>query len=237
MWMWMSVWAAPPGHVCVLTFSLPCFPVSPLSMIHRFLRPFSLHPIDGFQSYLNFKVLMRCSGGQGSALLTYRLYKVTIREVGEKKSRSIYQDVLLYFFYPSQRRWFYFSENPLNSDQVRWLLSLETQELSHHNRYKWTLKRGAWGRLMVFSEFFFLLLFKHHKIILLKWFQIENTRILLHKHSWFNYRWPDSYCAIKLFLPVCPLLHTSTQVWTIQISTIISLKAVLILVIFCATLW
>lgn len=50
--------------------------------------------------------------------------------------QSIYQDVLLYFFYPSQRRWFYFSENPLNSDQVRWLLSLETQELSGHNRYK-----------------------------------------------------------------------------------------------------
>lgn len=67
-------------------------------------------------------------------------------------SRSIYQDVLLYFFYPSQRRWFYFSENPLNSDQVRWLLSLETQELSHHNRYKWwTLKCGSGGLLMVFS--------------------------------------------------------------------------------------
>lgn len=96
MWMWMSVWAAPSGHVCVLTFSLPCFPVSPLSMIHRFLRPFSLHPIDGFQSYLNFKVLMRCSSGQGSALLTYRLYKVTVRE-GEKKPEHLSGCIALLF--------------------------------------------------------------------------------------------------------------------------------------------
>lgn len=82
MWMRMSVWAVPSGHVCVLTFSTPCFPVSPLSMIHRFLRPFSLHPIDGFQSYLNFKVLMHFSSGRGSALLTYRLYKVTVKGGG-----------------------------------------------------------------------------------------------------------------------------------------------------------
>lgn len=52
-------------------------------MIHRFLRPFSLHPIDGFQSYLNFKVLMHFSGGRCSALFTYRLHKVTVREGGE----------------------------------------------------------------------------------------------------------------------------------------------------------
>lgn len=96
MWMWMSVWAVPSGHVCVLTFSLPCFPVSPLSMIHRFLRPFSLHPIDGFQSYLNFKVLMRFSSGQGSALLTYRLYKVTVRE-GEKKPEHLSGCIALLF--------------------------------------------------------------------------------------------------------------------------------------------
>lgn len=63
---------------------------------------------------------------------------------GEEGGRqSIYQDVLLYFFYPSPRRWFYFSENPLNSDQVRWLLSLETQELSGHNRYKCRTQNGG----------------------------------------------------------------------------------------------
>lgn len=82
--------------------------------------------------------------------------------------QSIYQDVLLYFFYPSPRRWFYFSENPLNSDQVRWLLSLETQELSGHNRYKcWTPKWGApgqwWSSGDLFGYSFFL---KFHLIIL-----------------------------------------------------------------------
>lgn len=83
--------------------------------------------------------------------------------------QSIYQDVLLYSFYPSPRRWFYFSENPLNSDQVRWLLSLQTQELSGHNRYKcWTLKMGGSGPVMVFwgSSRSFLLL-KFHLIVLL----------------------------------------------------------------------
>lgn len=82
MWMRISVWAVPSGHVCELTFSTFRFPASPLSMIHRFLRPFSLHPIDGFQSYLNFKVLMHFSSGWSSALLTYRLYKVTVRGGG-----------------------------------------------------------------------------------------------------------------------------------------------------------
>lgn len=213
MWMWMSVWAAPSGHVCVLTFSLPCFPVSPLSMIHRFLRPFSLHPIDGFQSYLNFKVLMRCSSGQRSALLTYRLYKVTIRE-GGKKSQSIYQDVLLYFFYPSQRRWFYFSENPLNSDQVRWLLSLETQELSHHNRYKWTLKRGAWGRLMVFSEFFFFCCFLNTtKSFYLSDFKLRTLGFCYTSTVDSIIDDLTGTMQLNVFLPVRPLPHTSRLVW------------------------
>lgn len=65
-WMRMRTWAVPSGHVCTLTFSVPYFPLSPLSMIHCFLRPFPLHPIDGFQSYLNFQVLTRCGGGRGS---------------------------------------------------------------------------------------------------------------------------------------------------------------------------
>lgn len=144
-WMRMRAGAAPPGPGCTLTFSIPCFPRSPLSMIHCFLRPFPLHPIDGFQSYLNFQVLLRCSGDQGSAWLSYGLHKVTAGERG-KAGKSIYQDVLLYFFYPSLGRWFYFSENPLNSDQVRWLLSLETQELSGPNLYKCrTLRCRGWG--------------------------------------------------------------------------------------------
>lgn len=88
---------------------------------------------------------------------------------GEEGGRqSIYQDVLLYFFYPSPRRWFYFSENPLNSDQVRWLLSLETQELSGHNWYKCrTLEWGApgqgWSCGGSFGPFLFL---KFHLVIL-----------------------------------------------------------------------
>lgn len=79
-WIWMRVWAAPSRHVCTLTFSVPCFPRSPLSMIHCFLRPFPLHPIDGFQSYLNFQVLTRRGGDQGCALLSYGLHKVTAGE-------------------------------------------------------------------------------------------------------------------------------------------------------------
>lgn len=49
-------------------------------MIHCFLRPFPLHPIDGFQSYLNFQVLTRRGGDQGCALLSYGLCKVTAEE-------------------------------------------------------------------------------------------------------------------------------------------------------------
>lgn len=80
LWMRMRVWAAPSGRACTLTFSVPYFPQRPLSMIHCFLRPFPLHPIDGFQSYLNFQVLT-CSGGdQGCALLSYGLHKVTAGE-------------------------------------------------------------------------------------------------------------------------------------------------------------
>lgn len=81
---------------------------------------------------------------------------------GEEGGRqSIYQDVLLYFFYPSPRRWFYFSENPLNSDQVRWLLSLETQELSGHNRYKCrTPKWGALGQWWSPGDFLVILVLK-----------------------------------------------------------------------------
>lgn len=121
-------------------------PRSPLSMIHCFLGPFPLHPIDGFQSYLNFHV-PTCSGVAGALSLAL-LWIVQGHRRGEEGGRqSIYQDVLLYFFYPSPRRWFYFSENPLNSDQVRWLLSLETQELPGHNQYKCrTLKWGAPGQ-------------------------------------------------------------------------------------------
>lgn len=51
-------------------------------MIHCYLRPFPHHPIDGFQSYLNFQVLTRCGGDQGSVSLSYGLYKVT---AGERK--------------------------------------------------------------------------------------------------------------------------------------------------------
>lgn len=126
MWMWMSVWAVPSGHVCVLTFSLPCFPVSPLSMIHRFLRPFSLHPIDGFQSYLNFKVLMRCSSGQGSALLTYRLYKVTIRE-GGKKARAF---IRMYCFT--------FSIHHKGDDSI--LVKIHWTQIKSDGCYHWKLK-------------------------------------------------------------------------------------------------
>lgn len=79
-WMRMRVWAAPSGHACTLTFSVPYFPQSPLSMIHCLRRPFPLHPIDGFQSYLNFHVLPCCSGDQGCALLSYGLHKVTAGE-------------------------------------------------------------------------------------------------------------------------------------------------------------
>lgn len=70
-WIWMRVWAVPSRCVCTLTFNVPCFPQSPLSMIHCFLGPFPLHPIDGFQSYLNFQVLMCCSGDQSCASLSY----------------------------------------------------------------------------------------------------------------------------------------------------------------------
>lgn len=126
-----------------LTFSIPYFPPSPLSMIHCFLRPFPLHPIDGSRSCFNFQALTRWGDGQGSVCDV--LWIAQGHRQGEEGGRqSIYQDVLFYFFYPSPRRWFYFSENPLNSDQVRWLLSLETQEPSACNQYKcWTSRWGA----------------------------------------------------------------------------------------------
>ena len=49
-------------------------------MIHCFLRPFPLHPIDGFQSHLNVQVPMCCGGDQGCAWLSYGLHKVTAGE-------------------------------------------------------------------------------------------------------------------------------------------------------------
>lgn len=55
---------------------------SPLSMIHGYLRPVPHHPIEGFQSCLNFQVLPCCGGDQGSASLSYGLHKVT---AGERK--------------------------------------------------------------------------------------------------------------------------------------------------------
>lgn len=65
-----------------LTFSVLYFPPSPLSMIHCFLGPFPLHPIDGFQSYLNFQVLTCCGDGQGSA---WALLWIEQGHRGEKK--------------------------------------------------------------------------------------------------------------------------------------------------------
>lgn len=156
-WMRMRAWLSQQARAAMLTFSVPCLPLSPLSMIHCFLGPFPLHPIDGFQSYLNFHV--PTCGGMAGALSLALLQIAQGHRWGEEGGRqNIYQDVLLYFFYPSPRRWFHFSENPLNPDQVRWLLSLETQELSGHNQYKCqTLNWGGsrpvivfWGRGVVF---------------------------------------------------------------------------------------
>lgn len=65
-----------------LTFSVPYLPLSPLSMIHCFLRPFPLHPIDGFQSCFNFQALSCWGDGPGSVSLSYGLRKVT---AGERK--------------------------------------------------------------------------------------------------------------------------------------------------------
>lgn len=80
--LYSSTDLAAQGHSLpwTLSFSVPYFPQSPLSMIHCFLRPFPLHPIDGFESYLNFQVLMRGGGDQGCALLSYGLHKVTAGE-------------------------------------------------------------------------------------------------------------------------------------------------------------
>lgn len=144
--MRMRAWLSQQARAAMLTFSVPCLPLSPLSMIHCFLGPFPLHPIDGFQSYLNFHV--PTCGGVAGALSLALLQIAQGHRWGEEGGRqNIYQDVLLYFFYPSPRRWFHFSENPLNPDQVRWLLSLETQELSGHNQYKCqTLNWGAPGQ-------------------------------------------------------------------------------------------
>lgn len=107
--------------------------------------------------------------------------------------QSIYQDVLFYFFYPSPRRWFYFSENPLNSDQVRWLLSLETQELSDSNQYKcWTSTWGAQSPTMVFQGSFwsFLLLNSHPVILIYVPFQLflQEIQIWLRHWEWTSYR-------------------------------------------------
>lgn len=110
---------------------------------------------------------------------------------GEEGGRqSIYQDVLLYFFYPSLRRWFYFSENPLNSDQVRWLLSLETQALSGHNQYKcWTPKWGPHtsvgflGIFLVMLAFFFLL---YPIIFILGSFQLFSSQVIKSGYASWN---------------------------------------------------
>lgn len=81
-WIRMRTRAVPSGHVCTVTFSVPYFPPSPLSMIHCFLRPFPLHPIDGFQNYLNFQVLL-CWAVPRLCLALLGKRKVT---AGEKKA-------------------------------------------------------------------------------------------------------------------------------------------------------
>lgn len=175
-----------------LTFSVPDFPLSPLSMIHCFLGPFPLHPIDGFQNCFNFQALTCWGDGQGSVCAV--LWIVQGHRRGEEGGRqSIYQDVLFYFFYPSPRRWFYFSENPLNSDQVRWLLSLETQELSDSNQYKcWTSTWGARSPTVVFQGSFwsFLLLNSQPVILIYVPFQLflQEIQIWLRHWEWTSYR-------------------------------------------------
>jgi hypothetical protein len=51
-------------------------------MIHCILRPFPLHPIDGFQSYLNFQAWRAAAMARAVPLLSYGLHKVT---AGERK--------------------------------------------------------------------------------------------------------------------------------------------------------
>lgn len=118
--------SAPSKHDPLLSQAIPPSPHWWVSELLKFPSPVALRRWPGLCLALLWIAQGHCRG----------------REGGRKR---IYQDVLLYFFYPSPRRWFYFSENPLNSDQVRWLLSLETQELSAHNLYKCLTPR--WGTL------------------------------------------------------------------------------------------
>jgi hypothetical protein len=100
---------------------------------------------------------------------------------------------LLYFFHPSPRRWFYFSENPLNSDQVRWLLSLETQELSCHNQYK--CQTSKWGALRpsdsLLGIFLVILALKissgHFYLSIISAVLLARDKIWLCKLEWTDY--------------------------------------------------
>lgn len=142
-WMGMRAGAAPLGWVC-LDLQRSLFPSEPSKhdpLLSQAIPPSPHWWVSKLLKFPSPDALRRWPG-----LCLALLWTVQGHRWGEEGGRrSIYQDVLLYFFYPSPGRWFYFSENPLNSDQVRWLLSLETQELSGHNRYKcWTPKaRGG----------------------------------------------------------------------------------------------